>query len=227
MDIEKILASLHKLANTKIITLLLILGVAAYFVHENLDFITEVTFKVDHSGSQHQEIPKKDNANLYANFTVDTKLIPVQFDIPSYLLITVTNSGPANAYNLEALVDTGKSKITALDIKPKDRCDISSGNKDNVGPIRVVCKTVNNGESIYIYSLLSEATFRSILVTSPNLYQPVLVNYHDHPTEGHTGPTFTDVVTFLIEAIAVIAIVFIGIFLLKALVDFLERVFKT
>ena len=47
MDIEKISAFLHKLANAKIITLILILGVSGFFVYKNFEFITEITFKVE------------------------------------------------------------------------------------------------------------------------------------------------------------------------------------
>jgi hypothetical protein len=226
MDIEKILALLHKLANAKIITLLLILGTAAYFIHKNLDFITEVTFKINHSSDQQTQTPPKNESNLYSTIAVVTDLIPLQFDIPSYLLITIKNNGPANANNLEALVDTGKAKVNSLDIKPKDRCSISSGTKVSTEPIRVICKVVNAGESIYIYSLLSEATFRSVLITSPNLYSPVIVKDIENRKEEPSGITFADVITFVIEGTAAIAVILIGMYLLGALINFLEKLFK-
>lgn len=225
MDIEKISAFLHKLANAKIITLLIILGAAAYFIHKNLDFITEITFKIDHTnGSTNQTQANNDRYGAVIN--VDTNLIPLQFDIPSYFLITITNSGYANANNLEVLVDIGRSKVTSLDIKPKDRCSISSGNAEKTEPIRVVCKTVSAGESIYIYSLLSEATFRSILVTSPNLPQPVSVKNIQHPLEEHTGFSFSEIIIYLIEGIAVIVVITIGFYLIESLVRLLDRVFR-
>jgi|GEM_PF-5486065 len=225
MDIEKISAFLHKLANAKIITLILILGVSGFFVYKNFEFITEITFKVERPNDLTKQSPAKDERYKYTNITINATLTPLQFDIPSYFLVEVTNSGPAVATNIETLIDLGRSKITSLDIKPKDRCSISSGNIDSSEPIRVVCKTLNVGESLYIYSLLSEATYRNILVSSPSLSQSVSETKIESLSGNKTNVTFKDVVIFILESIAVIALFFIGYFTLSSTYRFLSRIF--
>ena len=227
MDPDKISAFLHKLASAKIITLVLIVGVAAYFIHKNLDFITEITFKVDRPSGSAKQTSENDDRFQWTNVSVDATLIPLQFDIPSYFLISVTNSGPANANKLEVLVDIGRAKVTAMDIKPKDRCSLSSGTTVANDPIRVLCQRVNVGESIYIYSLLSEATFRSVLVTSPNLSRPITVEKSDSHFPHKPDVSFGDLLLWLIEGIAVLAVILFGIAILGALIRLLEKIFGT
>ena len=226
MDIEKISAFLHRLATAKVITILLILGVAAFFIYKNFDFITEVTFKVDHPKATTPQTQAYDDRFKWAHINVDATLIPLQFDIPSYFLVSVKNIGPAIAKHLEVSIDLGRARITSIDIKPKDRCTISSGNAGTAGPIRVVCQIVNVDDAVYIYSLLSEPTFRSVVVTSPNLSQPISVlNSGPSPT-NLPGIAFSDVVLFSLEAIVFIGVVIVGWYLLAGLINLLERIFK-
>jgi hypothetical protein len=140
MDTEQITAFLPKLANAKILALLIVLGVVAYFVYKNFDFITEIPFKVDRPNGSAKQSLSDDDRNKFTTAKVDTNLIPLQFDIPSYFLVSVTNSGPATAKQMEILVDIGRAKVTSMDIKPKDRCSINSGNSGGNDPIRVICK---------------------------------------------------------------------------------------
>lgn len=225
MDPDKISAFLHKLASAKIITLILIVGVAAYFIHKNFDFITEITFKVDRPSGSAKQSSENDDRFQWADISVNTTLIPLQFDIPSYFLVSVTNSGPANANKLEVLVDVGRAKVTDIDIKPKDRCSISSGKTVANDPIRVLCQRVNVGESIYIYSLLSEATFRSVLVNSPNLSKPIAVEKSDSQSAHRPDVSFGDLILWLIEGVVVLAIIIFGFSILGALIKWLDKIF--
>lgn len=226
MDIEKISAFLQKLSTAKVITALLILGAAAFFIYKNFDFITEITFKVDHPKTSAPQTQAYEDRFKWASIEVGTTLIPLQFDIPSYFLVSVKNTGPAIAKHLEVSIDLGRARITSIDIKPKDRCAISSGSAGTADPIRVVCQIVNVGDSVYIYSLLSEPSFRNVVVTSPNLSRPISVLNSGRPPTNHNDITFGDVILFSVEAIVFIGIVIIGWYLLAGLRNLSARIFK-
>ena len=60
MDIDKFIKSIERLASAKVIVILLIVGLGSFFVYKNIDFITEITFKIDQSKTKESEGKKED-----------------------------------------------------------------------------------------------------------------------------------------------------------------------
>src|SRR5258708_39616204 len=129
MDKDDISRFLQKILSARSIVVLIILGALAVFVYRNFDFITEITFKIERPKSESKAVTAepKGEPKKSAKIGVVVTLIPLQFDIPSYLLIGVKNTGSVAVTNLEAVLHLGRPRIEKKDIKPKERCVRSSG----------------------------------------------------------------------------------------------------
>jgi hypothetical protein len=179
---DSFLKFLAKFATAKGIVLLIVVVLLVIFVIRNLDFITEVTFKIDKSKNKpteqidtikHQKdtlaksvIIKKDSVTMLSIEKV--ALCPQSFRLHSYFYVEIKNTGSYPAKNVTVIIDYGKSKFDTLEFKPEFPKPeiISSVHDKNIFKIKY--SELLQNQSIYLYSFLDIPMFKGITLIWDN-----------------------------------------------------------
>lgn len=230
---DKLVKLIEKLATSKRIVVLIILAMLAFFVYKNLDFITEVTFKIDRQKSdketkkdsgkgEKEKLKKTGHAEIEIK---NVQLSPIDFELPNYFYFELHNSGSIAAENIQLTVDLGKANLSQYEIRsPSNHKIVSGGSNTNI--IKVVFDSINSDESIYIYTLLTIPIFKKVVITSDNI--PSTLSYTIEDFKGAENPTnfFSGgLITFLRIVIGGVILVFI-IYAVVVIIMKLNRVFK-
>lgn len=235
---------IEKLANTKAIIVLLIIGVVAFFVYKNFDFITEITFKIDrgpHKAVEEPDKPSKEKEPLpdsipdqeekrpYSPFIAISNLYltPTAFDIPTSLYFEVSNTGNSPTKNTNILLDLGRAQVVQFDCKPKQYCEVD-GEVKGQSLIKIRCSSIPGKETLYVNVLLSAPFFRKIVINSEDLRIPKEIEYEEMIKKGgHQEQKFfsSSFMTFLKIVLGGAILVFAGYFVIATIL-LLSRYFK-
>lgn len=210
---------IDKILTGKAIIVIIMLGTTAFFVYKNLDFITEITFKVD------RPVDKK-NVNKQSKTTgiphlelISVQVPPVQTKLQSSLSIEIQNTGSSSAENVEVLVDLSKSLASEYEIvSPNNYKIISEPTNTNI--IKFTVEKLNQHESIYLYALLSSPFYNKIVINADNINSAIVHNYKDNIKSESSG------FVTLFKIIAGVFIVVISVMLLFWMCTFLNKVLK-
>jgi len=162
---DKFLKSLERLATAKGIVVLVIVLLVVFFTYKNLDFITEVTFKVDRPSGTN-EPPADPNfraqENRKASFSiVGAQLTPVDFALPVSFYAELRNDGFATG-GVEVMVDFGRAAVDTFEIRPANGYTLISGGIQQ-NTLKVQFPSVARDESVHLYALLTMPTFREVV----------------------------------------------------------------
>lgn len=217
------LKAIERLANAKGIATLLVLGIVAFFVYRNVDLISEVTFKVKHdTSSAVQPAPATRRGN--AAFEIaSVQLAPVDFALPSPFIAEIRNSGYGAGAG-EVIIDFGGASIQQFEVQPSAAATLVSGGAGG-GMLKLRLLNVSPEESVYIYALLSEPTFRRIVVNSDQSGLQTTLEHSQYLARETSSVTPTQgFVTFLWILTGIFTLV-MAFYLTIVLIRFLNGIF--
>lgn len=229
MEPNKLIKFVEKLATTKGIIALIILCLVAFFVYRNFDFITEITFKVDRGKSKQEPSqvekakPKKRGA---ASIEIrNVQLSPIDFKLPNYFYFELHNSGSIPLEHISLTVDLGKANLKDYEIRSSSGYNLVSGGKDS-NIIKLVFDLMNPDESVYVYTLLTAANFKKIVVNSDDITNTLSYTIDDLAKDAGNSRFFSGgLITFFKIIFAIVVIVFV-IYAVIVVISNLNRVFK-
>lgn len=240
-DLPKII---EKLTNAKAISVLIIIGIVAFFVYKNFNFITEITFKIDkgiQKQAKHRESPSEmDNAKpsmkpekkeepSYSPYIYIRRvsLTPTAFDIPSSLYFEISNTWNKPTKNTIISIDLGRSQIVEIDWRPKSYCS-TEGEIKGQSFIRINSSGIPAKESVYVHALISAPHFRKIIINSEDMTYPREFEYEN--LEKDTTPKedrfFSSSFMTFLKIILGVAIIVFGIYFTIIFISIVNRRFK-
>jgi len=229
MESNKLTKILEKLATTKVIIALIILCLVAFFVYRNFDFITEITFKVDRGKSRPEptqvEKAKQKKIGTASIEIRNVQLSPVDFKLPNYFYFELHNNGSVPLERINLTVDLGKANLKDYEIRSSSSYNLVSGEKDS-NIIKMVFDSMNPSESVYVYTLLTSANFKKIVVNSDDITNTLSYSIDDMAKDTGNSRFFSSgMITFFKIIFALIVIVFV-VYAVIVVISNLNRVFK-
>ncbi len=96
------------------------------------------------------------------------QICPINFNLPNYFFVEITNKGTKKLVNVNLTIDFGKASYTQIEYSPEKNITF---NNDSLNKFfaKFQCEEINRDESIYIYALLTQPSFNRILIDGPNL----------------------------------------------------------
>lgn len=217
------LKAIERLANAKGIATLLILGIVAFFVYRNADLISEVTFKVKHDTSsaiQPAPVTRRGNAAFQI---ANVYLAPIDFAIPSPFIAEIRNSG-LGAGGGEVIIDFGGASVGQFEVQPAAAATLVSGGVGG-GTLKLHLVNLSPDESVYIYALLSEPTFRRIVVNADESGLQTTLEHSQYLARAADSVTPTPGFVTFLWFLAGVFILVMAIYFTVALIAFLNRFF--
>jgi hypothetical protein len=228
--------NIERLANLKGIVILLLILIVSFFVYRNLDFITEITFKVDKSKQTAQSDSSKQNANNqtakpvsaggYAEFEIlDLSLSPIDFRLPKYFYFEVHNKSNAGAYNVTVTIDLGRANLTDIEVRSASVVQVfRSDSVSNL--VKVNLSFIGKEESAYFYLLLTNPSYKRISVSSSNMITDLVRKYDGPQINSVSSGFISDEFMTFIRILAGIVLIVFTIYSLYVIISFLNRLFK-
>jgi len=229
MESNKLIKILEKLATTKVIITLIILCIVAFFVYRNFDFITEITFKVDRGKSRPEstqaEKTKQKKIGTASIEIRNVQLSPVDFKLPNYFYFELHNNGSLPLERINLTIDLGKANLKDYEIRSSSSYDLVSVGKDS-NIIKMVFDSLNPNESVYVYTLLTSANFRKIVVNSDDITNTLSYTIDDMAKDAGNSRFFSSgMIIFFRIIFALVVIVFV-IYAVIVVISNLNRIFK-
>lgn len=159
---EGLIRRVEKLANIKGVTVLVLLLMVGFFVYRNLDFIYEITFKIDrpHQTPAAPQQPPLKYARFLQIERVDVP--PAAFGLPAYFLVAVRNNGRETGA-AEFTVDFGRALVQQFETRPTENVTVISGGVGS-SAIKLLFQQVGPDEAVYLYALTSQPGFAQISI---------------------------------------------------------------
>lgn len=188
---DKLIKSLDKIASAKILVALIIIGLVAFFVYRNFDFITEITFKIDRSkkndfvSEEKGEASKKEKGTdtkvtPYSDVRIENiQISPIDFDLPAYFFLELQNRGTKASSGDSIIIDFGRANIENCEIRPKDSCKIIAGDEGG-NLLKIGTESTAPKQSIYVYALLTRPSFKKIIIESKDKTHSIFYSFDDY-----------------------------------------------
>lgn len=184
----------------------IITGVVTLYIH--YDGGTEIEKKQEQEKKADQN---KDTANLTIS---DIYLPPINTSIDSSFFVEVSNKSLNVAKELKVKLDFGEATVTKCETLPVNVFADVKSYQNSI--LTFSMGDLVRNDSFYVYCLISQPTFKSLLITGKNLFSNEYVTYESyHPNIKNDESGF---VTFFKVIASMVAVVFITYFVVTSLI---------
>lgn len=190
-EMDEFTKLVSKLATAKGIVALLIVVMLLIFVYRNLDFITEISFKIDRPAPASVERQEEKETAQTSATSPESKprsspfinihnayLTPMRFEVPSALYFELTNAATYSGFETTISIDVGRARASAVDWIPKSSCE-SSPEAAEQPIVTILCPEIAAKETIYFQLLLSVPEVREIVIRSSGMTYPKELSSED------------------------------------------------